>query len=92
MLQLPTRLAKALLRLASVERGQPAVTSYCKSTCLNASSPQLRGEPREHQSINKYLGLWQRRGIVQVEERLITIADRTALEELAQAGIIRTTP
>jgi hypothetical protein len=48
------------------------------------------GASRE--SINKYLGLWQVCGIVQVEERLITVADRTALEELSQAGIIRTTP
>jgi hypothetical protein len=40
------------------------------------------GASRE--SINKCLGLWQRRGIVPVEERLITVADRTALEELAK--------
>jgi hypothetical protein len=37
-----------------------------------------------HESINKCLGLWQRRDIVQVEERLITVTDRTALEELAR--------
>jgi hypothetical protein len=41
---------------------------------------------------NKCLGLWQRRGIVQVEERLITITDRIAPRRIGTAGIIRTAP
>jgi CRP/FNR family cyclic AMP-dependent transcriptional regulator len=81
LLQLPTRLAKVLLRFASVERG----TDGHQLLQVHLSQRELGnicGAGRE--SINKCLGLWQRRGIVQVEERLITVADRTALEELAQ--------
>jgi CRP/FNR family cyclic AMP-dependent transcriptional regulator len=81
LLQLPTRLAKVLLRFASVERG----TNGHQLLQVHLSQRELGnicGAGRE--SINKCLGLWQRRGIVQIEERLITVADRTALEELAQ--------
>jgi hypothetical protein len=40
------------------------------------------GATRE--SVNKCLRDWQRRGIVRIEESLVTLANRTALEELAE--------
>jgi CRP/FNR family transcriptional regulator, cyclic AMP receptor protein len=82
LLQLPTRLAKVLLRLASVERGAADGHQLLQVHLSQRELGNICGAGRE--SINKCLGLWQRRSIVQVEERLITIADRTALEELAQ--------
>jgi CRP/FNR family transcriptional regulator, cyclic AMP receptor protein len=82
LLRLPTRLAKALLRFASVERGTTNGHWLLQVHLSQRELGNICGAGRE--SINKCLGLWQRRGIVQVEERLITVADRTALEELAQ--------
>jgi CRP/FNR family transcriptional regulator, cyclic AMP receptor protein len=82
LLQLPTRLAKVLLRFARVERGTADSHQLLQVHLSQRELGNICGAGRE--SINKCLGLWQRRGIVQVEERLITIADRTALEELAQ--------
>jgi CRP/FNR family transcriptional regulator, cyclic AMP receptor protein len=82
LLQLPTRLAKVLLRFASVERGTADGHQLLQVHLSQRELGNICGAGRE--SINKCLGLWQRRGIVQVEERVITIADRTALEELAQ--------
>jgi CRP-like cAMP-binding protein len=82
LLQLPTRLAKALLRFASVERGTANGHQLLQVHLSQRELGNICGASRE--SINKCLGLWQRRGIVQVEERLIMVANRTALEELAQ--------
>jgi CRP/FNR family transcriptional regulator, cyclic AMP receptor protein len=82
LLQLSTRLAKALLRFASVERGTVDGHQLLQVHLSQRELGNICGAGRE--SINKCLGLWQRRGIVQVEERLITVADRTALEELAK--------
>jgi CRP/FNR family transcriptional regulator, cyclic AMP receptor protein len=82
LLQLPTRLAKALLRFARMERGAADGHQLLQVHLSQRELGNICGVGRE--SINKRLGLWQRRGIVQVEERLITVADRTALEELAR--------
>jgi CRP/FNR family cyclic AMP-dependent transcriptional regulator len=87
LLQLPTRLAKALLRFASLERGTTTGHQLLQVHLSQRELGNICGAGRE--SINKYLGLWQRRGIVQVEERLITVADRTALEELAKKASCR---
>jgi CRP/FNR family transcriptional regulator, cyclic AMP receptor protein len=82
LLQVPTRLAKALLRLASVERGTTNGHQLLQVHLSQRELGNICGASRE--SINKCLSLWQRRGIVQMEESLITLADRTALEELAE--------
>jgi CRP/FNR family transcriptional regulator, cyclic AMP receptor protein len=82
LLQLSTRLAKALLRFARVERGAADGNQLLQVHLSQRELGNICGAGRE--SINKFLGLWQRRSIVQVEERLITVADRTALEELAR--------
>jgi CRP-like cAMP-binding protein len=80
-LGLPVRLAKTLLRMAAVER--PA---------SGHSVPQIRLSQRElgnlvgatRESVNKCLRDWQRKGIIRTAESLIMIANRTALEDLAE--------
>src|SRR5215813_1448712 len=80
LLELPARLAKALLRLASDEEGggKPRMEVQLSQRELG----NICGATRE--SINKCLRGWQRRGIVQIEESLVRVANRTALEELAE--------
>lgn len=78
--ELPTRLAKRLLRLASAE----GVETNGRMLQVQLSQRELGnicGASRE--SINKCLGGWQRRGIVQIEEGVITVTNRITLEELA---------
>jgi CRP/FNR family cyclic AMP-dependent transcriptional regulator len=79
-LELPTRLAKRLLRFASAE----GVETNGRMLQVQLSQRELGkicGTSRE--SINKCLGGWQRRGIVRIEEGVITVTNRIALEELA---------
>jgi CRP/FNR family cyclic AMP-dependent transcriptional regulator len=80
LLELPARLAKALLRLAGAEEGatDPGALQVQLS---QRELGNICGASRE--SINKCLRGWQRRGIVQVEEGTVTVTNRTALEELA---------
>lgn len=82
LLDLPVRLAKALLRMGVVEtrRGDGRVLLQVQLSQRELGN--ICGATRE--SINKCLRAWQRRGIVQIEESLITVANRTALEELAE--------
>jgi CRP-like cAMP-binding protein len=82
LLQLPTRLAKALLRFASLEEGGSGGRRLLQVQLSQRELGNICGASRE--SINKCLGVWQRRGIVQIEEGLVMVANRTALEELAE--------
>jgi CRP/FNR family transcriptional regulator, cyclic AMP receptor protein len=82
LLQVPVRLAKALLRLASVERGTADGQQLLQVHLSQRELGNICGAGRE--SINKCLGLWQRRGIVHMEQGLIMLTNRTALEELAE--------
>jgi len=84
LLQLPIRLAKALLRMSSLE---PIASVGHKTATIQLSQRELGnlvGAARE--SVNKCLREWQRAGIVRIESSLITIADRATLEELAEQG------
>jgi CRP/FNR family transcriptional regulator, cyclic AMP receptor protein len=84
LLQLPIRLAKALLRMSSLE---PIASVGHNNPTIQLSQRELGnlvGAARE--SVNKCLREWQRAGIVRVESSLITIADRATLEELAEQG------
>jgi CRP/FNR family transcriptional regulator, cyclic AMP receptor protein len=84
LLQLPIRLAKALLRMSSLE---PIAAVGRNSATIQLSQRELGnlvGAARE--SVNKCLREWQRAGIVRIESSLITIADRATLEELAEQG------
>jgi CRP-like cAMP-binding protein len=80
LMGLPVRLAKALLRMTAIE---PQTGKHLSQVRLSQREiGSLVGATRE--SVNKWLGRWQRKGILQIAESLITIADRHALEELAQ--------
>jgi CRP/FNR family transcriptional regulator, cyclic AMP receptor protein len=81
LLELPARLAKALLRFGHAE-GQANNRRSLQIQLSQRELGNICGATRE--SINKCLRGWQRRGIVQIEESLVTVANLTALEELAE--------
>jgi CRP/FNR family transcriptional regulator, cyclic AMP receptor protein len=84
LLQLPIRLAKALLRMSDLE---PITSIGRKNATIQLSQRELGnlvGAARE--SVNKCLREWQRAGIVRIESSLIIIADRATLEALAEQG------
>jgi CRP-like cAMP-binding protein len=81
LLELPARLAKALLRFGHVG-GQAENRRSLQIQLSQRELGNICGATRE--SINKCLRGWQRRGIVQIEESLVTVANLTALEELAE--------
>jgi hypothetical protein len=69
--------------------GQDLAAGYASSH-INLTQRQLGkiiGATRE--SINKHLGVWQRKGVVQLRNGLIVIADRSSLEVLAGAASIQ---
>lgn len=76
----PVRLAKALLRMTAIAPQTGKLPSQVRLTQREIGS--LIGATRE--TVNKWLGRWQRMGILQIAESLITIANRNALEDLAQ--------
>jgi CRP/FNR family transcriptional regulator, cyclic AMP receptor protein len=83
-LDLPARLAKALLRMSSVASGRT-------STRIQLSQRELGnmvGSSRE--SINKCLREWQRKGFVRVDENEIIITKRAALKALSDGHNART--
>ncbi|MFL6971344.1 MAG: Crp/Fnr family transcriptional regulator [Xanthobacteraceae bacterium] len=78
--QLPTRLAKTLLRFASTK---PAATSRQLQVQLSQRElGNICGATRE--TVNKCLNTWQRRGIVRMDDGAVMIANQTAIEELAE--------
>ena len=82
LLNVPIRLAKALLRIANGK-----ATVDLAGPTIQLSQQELGnfiGAARE--SVNKCLREWHNSGIVCVKDRLITITDREALNELAQRG------
>lgn len=76
-LGLPTRLAKALLRLSA---GAP----HAKLALSQRELGSMIGGTRE--SVNRCLREWHRRGFIELDEGWIIIRDRAALEELGSAG------
>jgi CRP-like cAMP-binding protein len=80
LMSIPVRLAKALLRMTAIER-QPG-NRLSQVPLSQREIGSLIGATRE--SVNRWLSHWQRMGILQIEENLITVADRQALEELTQ--------
>jgi CRP-like cAMP-binding protein len=84
LLQLPVRLAKALLRMAdseaNVAQGRGGATVQLSQRELG----NIVGAARE--SVNKCLREWQRSGLVRIEGTLITISDRATLEGVAEQG------
>jgi CRP/FNR family transcriptional regulator, cyclic AMP receptor protein len=81
LLGLPARLAKAILRLLDA---QDAKSSAPQIKTSQRALGTMVGASRE--SINKCLGEWQREGLVKVDGTVITVADRKALERVAEVG------
>jgi CRP/FNR family transcriptional regulator, cyclic AMP receptor protein len=82
-LQLPVRLAKALLRMADMAAGLAGARAGARIRLTQRELGNIVGMTRE--SVNKCLRDWQRSGIVRIEGNEIVIAKRDALEEVAQA-------
>ncbi len=78
----PVRLAKALLRLATTDgqpiNGRPLARVHLTQRELG----NVIGATRE--SVNKYLRAWQRKGCLQIADRLIVITNRAAVEDLTE--------
>ena len=77
LLEVPLRLAKALLR---VLEGQAGDTSG-KVALSQRELGNMVGASRE--SVNKCLSEWQRRGIVSMQDNFITVRNRALLEQMA---------
>lgn len=80
LLQIPMRLAKVLVRMLGVEAGTRGASAP-KIALTQRELGNMVGATRE--SVNKCLNDWQRRGIIKIEDNLITIANRTVLEQMA---------
>jgi CRP-like cAMP-binding protein len=80
LFELPTRLAKALLRLASAQ-GRKTKGRMLQVQLSQRELGNICGASRE--GINKCLGAWQHRGIVQIEDGVIVVTNHSALKELA---------
>jgi CRP/FNR family transcriptional regulator, cyclic AMP receptor protein len=80
LLGLPARLAKALLRMTDEQDGQRPDARGSRLSQHDLAN--LVGAAREN--VNKCLQEWRRVGIIRIEKRVIRIADRDALEALAE--------
>src|SRR6185503_1283690 len=78
LMQLPTRLAKMMLRIT----GDSSAKQAEKIRFSQRELASMVGGTRE--SVNKCLRKWQVGGIVQVSENWIAITDRSALEGIAE--------
>src|SRR5262249_52797409 len=76
LLDLPARLAKALLRIVDAERAAPANLAGAECHLSQSELATVVGAARE--SVNKCLHAWQRTGMVRMERRVIKIVDRDA--------------
>ena len=83
LLQLPVRLAKAILRVLSRETSSGDAETF-KIWFSQGELAKMIGSTRE--SVNKCLRNWQKRdGILQISEGSIVINNRRALERIADA-------
>jgi CRP-like cAMP-binding protein len=76
LMQLPARLAKALLRVDSEHKASDG------RQLSQRELGNMVGAARE--SVNKCLNEWQRRGVIRIADNAIAILDRPALERIAQ--------
>jgi len=82
LLQLPVRLAKAMLRIS---RTNSAEAPTAKIKFSQRELANMLGGSRE--SVNKCLRKWQSKGIVKISEGSIIITKRAALESIAENGL-----
>jgi CRP/FNR family transcriptional regulator, cyclic AMP receptor protein len=78
----PVRLAKALLRLATPDGETINGRSVEHVRLTQRELGNVIGATRE--CVNKHLRAWQRKGSVQIAERLIVITNRAAMEDLTE--------
>ena len=78
LLEIPLRLAKVLLRMLVDREASPSAPKIALS---QRELGNIVGASRE--SVNKCLNEWQRRGIVKIDDNLVTIANRKVLEQMA---------
>ena len=83
-LQLPVRLAKALLRMADMAAGLAGARAGARIRLTQRELGNIVGMTRE--SVNKCLREWQRKGIIRIEDNAIIIVKRDALEDVALIG------
>jgi CRP/FNR family transcriptional regulator, cyclic AMP receptor protein len=81
LLDIPMRLAKALLRMLMAD-GEMNGAAATQIALTQRELGNIVGASRE--TVNKCLNEWQRRGIVTIEDNLITVANRTVLEQIAE--------
>ena len=79
-MNLPTRLAKALLRLTDAEAPDPTR----KVAITQREISQIIGRSRE--STNKQLSIWAKRGWIRLQRGGITVLRRDKLAEAAAEG------
>jgi CRP-like cAMP-binding protein len=82
LLNVPARLAKTLLRIAGPDRGAAGRGQPLRVNLYQHELGEICAASRE--SVNKCLGNWQRRGIVDIDEGLIRVVNPTALQDLAE--------
>jgi CRP/FNR family cyclic AMP-dependent transcriptional regulator len=81
LLQLPVRLARALLRVADAPAGS-ASAEMARTRFSQRELASMVGGTRE--SVNRCLRNWQRSGIVAIADGSIIVVDRPALENMAE--------
>lgn len=84
LLPVSIRLARALLRLAVADESESngAALSLPRVHLTQRELGNIIGATRE--SVNKYLGAWQRKGHIRIGDRLIVITNRAAVESLLE--------
>jgi len=82
LLDLPTRLAKTLLRLAGIDQDEQPAHPPIKITQSQRELGNIVGATRE--SINKCLREWQQSGVIKSGNNTIAIMDLGALKRLAE--------
>ena len=80
-LQLPVRLAKALLRMADMAAGLAGARAGARIRLTQRELGNIVGMTRE--SVNKCLREWQRKGVIKIEDNEIVIVKRDQLENVA---------
>jgi CRP-like cAMP-binding protein len=84
LLQLPARLARALLRALAAGDAPPAGRKTEPIQLSQGDLGKRVGAARE--SVNRCLRTWQQDGVIAIKGGLIVVNDRAALEELAEPG------
>lgn len=85
LLPVTARLAKKLLEIAAAHGQKSAVGLRIGARLSQRELGGMLGVSRE--SINKHLGLWQKAGLVRLENGAITICDQDAVTRLAEGGV-----